>query len=1103
MRACRANRRVNVLAGGILVLLVYAAPNAARTEEVRVSCRHDEIFTSSGAPLSVVYLSHRPVVASSEVVRVDGTPLARGEAYSMDYAQGIVYLAQETVLGSVVRVNYLVFPLTLKPSYQLRTVEECEARPTENLKPQVPLRNKKPSYDLRASGSKTISIEAGSLTDFRVSQALSLSLGGKIGEGVEVRGVLSDKDMSLGERTSTTKLQDLDRVFLEVRSPRAYARVGDFEINEAPGELLSFKRNLTGFLGDASHGPERLLISGAQSRSRYETTEIIGREGVSGPYRIGGSEGEDIGLVTNSDKVWLDGEAMKRGRNADYVVDYEAGEIYFNPKRLIREGARIVIDYESERDSDRRQFYFARSNLGIGERANIAVSFLKEGTDPVTPNENLDPLASAEPSAAPSSDGWMEGAKFVGLGNGDYIRVKQDTLVYYEFAGERGGDYDVTFTLVGDGKGTYSFVLSDRWGREVHVYTGEGAYVDRVQALQKITSQVLHLSASAKPAQGLEVTSEFAQSRGHKQSDDGLWDFREDRAYAVGLKGSSNLPEVAGHSTGTVDIGAKRRWIGQNYLALGRLRSPGILERWAQDPGDGFEATNEMSLTYRMGTNVRTSAELGSMAAEGGESSRDKFTVDLGNARLGLTATSETARLNSDSRSQGVRRTGIGFRAPLKFVDFQVGRTSDLRTRLTDDTSLMRIEYYSLAKLAGMGSAVALSLARSSEDKDRGFGWEAYSSSLDSKLEFETEQGRRLALRGQVAHRRITYLETGDLGERRMTSADIGLNLRDVLALSSAALNYSLANTLTSLYATRLVRVGVGGDYDSLGHYRPGTGGYEITRYESGKQPVTRMRANVTLETGLKGKILLERTLSSRTTFEIEGESSKAKIGKLAVPNPGYIFRPGEVVFGRVDVGEEMVVNRFKGVTFAASAKATRSIEARCTGRTEKGMTTQFQTRLSSSNLRKTSAGLAWRIATTRKAIEIGETQIKPSSRTWVASATLERMISESFRGRMALEVLSEDKSEPHSNIMQGSLSPGFTVFWGALRCDTGVSVRRLLRSESSSQMFLISRDSVDWNSRINLRQGKYTSLACEYVGRKARGLPTIHNVRASLSATF
>jgi hypothetical protein len=1088
--------------GFVVAAIVLAAACAATAEGVTVSCRHYEVFSAGDTPLSVVYLLGRPVVPSSETVTVGGKTLVHGGDYWMDNSQGVVYLAAGAAAGSAVTVSYMVLPFTLKTSYDLGVVEAPAVGAAEPTKPPARTPERRSPYDLRASGSKTVSVEAGSLADFRVSQALDLSIGGKVGEGVEVRGVLSDKDMSLAENTSTTKLKDLDRVFMEVRSPNASARVGDLEIDEAPGELLSFKRSLTGFLGNASMGSGRLELSGAQSRSRYETVQIEGREGIAGPYRILSSAGEGVTLTAGSDKVWLDGEPMKRGKLEDYTIDYQAGEISFNPKRLIRDGARIAVDYETETVGDRRQLYFARTNLGVGKRGGVAVSFLSEGADPSVADAASDPLAAAGAPTETAADGWIDGAKFVGLGAGAYVRATKDSRVYYEYAGEGGGDYDVTFTLVGDGQGSYSYIFSDRWEREIHVYTGVGAYVDRIRAPSRLTTQILHVSAVARPVDGLEVTTELAQSRGHKQTD-GAWNLSEDRAYVIGLKGTTALPGVANHATGALDLAARRRWVGPNYLAVGRLRGPDFLERWAQDPGDGFEATDEVGLTYRLAKLVTACAELGSMSAQGGDSRRRKFAVDLGTARLGASASSEKAGLETDSTSRGMDRTAIGVRVPVKFVGLELGRTSEVRSRLVDSTSLARVEYYSAARVGGKGGAVSVTVSEGSEDRDQGSGWRPYSSSLDSRLEFETDRGRRLALRGQVAHRVLAFSPPVGLGEHRMTSADLGLNIRDIRAISLLALDYQLANTLTSAYTTELVRVGPGSDYDSLGNFTPGTGAFEIARHETGKQPVTRMAANLALETGLKGKIMLQKTLASRTTLEVEGESDRASLGDLALPNPWFVVGGDGMLFGRANLAEELVINRMRGVTVSIIAKSGRTLDARCADRTERVRASQLQARVATSSLKNTSAGVDWRIGSTRRIITTGQGEIQPSGRTWSGGLDLERAVSTALRTRVDVEISSEDRAQPDSKLTEGTLSPGFTFFLGALRWDGGMSIRRILKSNAASTLVALPGDALDWNSRLNLRRGRYTSFALEYVGRKARATPTIHNVKASLSAAF
>lgn len=1098
MDRLKSNLFALVLAGWVCALSA-----SVRAEEVTVSCRHEEVFFPGDSNLAVIHLSQRPVTLGSDAVTSDGELLARGTDYVIDYKQGIVYLARRAELGTLLRVAYFVMPVPLRPVYQLREVTEGSRCLAAERGTPVAVKKLKPAYDLKASGSKTISLETGSLTDFRMSQAFDLTIAGKVGEGVEIRGILSDKDMSLGQYGSTSRIGDLDRVFMEVKSPQAYARVGDLEVNEAPGELLSFRRDLTGFLGDASLGPERLVLAGAQSRSKYQSVELVGREGLAGPYQVGGAAGEEAGLIANSDKVWLDGETMKRGKTADYVIDYDKGEIYFNPTRLVREGARIVVDYQSRADTDQRQFYFARSSLGVGGKANLAVSFFSEGATTASGEEGVDRVdVSMSPASAEA--GWTSGAHFVGLGSGDYIQVKADTLVYYQYVGEGAGEYRVEFTYVGDGQGTYSYVLSPEWGREIHVYTGTGAYLDRVRQAPDIKAQVLHLNASAKPSNWLEVTSEFAQSTGHKKADGGGWQMEDDKAYLVGLKGDRPLPRVAGREAGTVGFAASRRWIGPGYLAVGRLDRPDVLERWAQDPGDGFEATNQISLSYRLGKVARTSFEAGTMGTAAGDSRRNLFTMELGDERLGLSASSEAADLASSSGPRGVLRRSLSLRLPAGPVGLELGGTSDLRKRLASDQSCQTTAYFSRAGIDRVGTSVSLGLSVTTER--RALAQQTlsrYSSALDGSLRFETDLGARLALHGQVAHRRIEYAPAAGLDAGRTTSADLGANLRDVLGISSLAAAYSLANTLTSVYATELVRVGVGGDYDSLGNYVPGSGDHEMARRETGKQPVTRVKASLAVETGVKGKILLARSLSTRSAVEVEGESSKDNIGRLALPNPSLVLRPGEVVYGRVQVSEEVVLSRAKGVTVSMTGKAARSLDSRCADRTETERTAQVTARAATTGLRLATLSVEAGLNSGKRRVETLSSAIAPSTATRALSVALERMFGGTLRSRVTASVESNRRSEPSSEITRVGLAPGFTAFFGPLRWDGGLGIKRLVRAEEASDFEKRSGNCLDWNSRVNLRHGRYTSLSCEYVGRKYQGLSTIHNVKASLSATF
>jgi hypothetical protein len=101
------------------------------------------------------------------------------------------------------------------------------------------------------------------------------------------------------------------------------------------------------------------------------------------------------------------------------------------------------------------------------------------------------------------------------------------------------------------------------------------------------------------------------------------------------------------------------------------------------------------------------------------------------------------------------------------------------------------------------------------------------------------------------------------------------------------------------------------------------------------------------------------------------------------------------------------------------------------------------------------------------------------------------------------LELVDESRRDPASSFTEAAIGPAITALIGPLRCDAGCNVKRILSSEWTRTVLLPRRDSFDWNSRINLRHGRYTSLSLEYTGRRTEGFSAVHNMRASLSATF
>lgn len=114
-------RRIPALVVGVVSALPFAAQaqtpsstitgNAAPTGPATSAFSTDIIHVNNAGP--GIPLKHGAVVPQSEVVYLDGTPLARGADYQVDCVAGVLYLLRQQKAGQIVRVTYRYEPSKL------------------------------------------------------------------------------------------------------------------------------------------------------------------------------------------------------------------------------------------------------------------------------------------------------------------------------------------------------------------------------------------------------------------------------------------------------------------------------------------------------------------------------------------------------------------------------------------------------------------------------------------------------------------------------------------------------------------------------------------------------------------------------------------------------------------------------------------------------------------------------------------------------------------------------------------------------------------------------------------------------------------------------
>ena len=371
--------------------------------------------------------------------------------------------------GSAVALEFEVFQLTISSSTSL-DVSFVERRVIEQLHGYTA--DPFSEHGLYISGSKRIGFSVGD--GGGLDQGTRISISGMAAPGISVSGSITDRNLTAGP-SSSELVSQLDRIFFIVDGGSWRARLGDMDWVSGNGETgpLSWRREVSGI--DAEGDITEFINIGAgygtsgdeRQRSVFNTDE-----GIGGPYDVSG--GWEI--VPGSEKVWLDGQLMRRGATEDYQMEYTSGLITFTARRLIRNDQRVEITFFQRGDGFRKDFVtastgYSRSGLEIEFKGFYSEDDREAPLGFLLTEEAAEVLREAGEDPA---DAWIDGAVNVGQGNGSYTL---DSLEHYVYLGPDQGDWNVTFGRPPSGNGDYIYDSSQ--GGYIWGGTGSGTHLPR------------------------------------------------------------------------------------------------------------------------------------------------------------------------------------------------------------------------------------------------------------------------------------------------------------------------------------------------------------------------------------------------------------------------------------------------------------------------------------------------------------------------------------------------------------------------------------------------------------------------------------------------
>lgn len=522
------------------------------------------------------------IIENSEKVFMDNQQLGH-EKYQFNFIAGEIRFVEPVPKGVEIRLVYKTFPYHLQKSYSHRVIQQrvfgAPTAPTDGHGLNIQPETEDYASQLTKSGSITRGVTVGSNRGLKVNSALNINVSGKVADNVEVVAALTDQSTPIQPEGTTQNLQEIDKVFIQIKSPELAATMGDFHIQYDQTQFAQYNRKLQGAMAEAEYDRIQARVSAAISRGKYNSMQFNGQEGNQGPYQLKGDRGQSyIIVLAGTERVFVDGQMMVRGETNDYIIDYPAAQITFTRRRLITSDSRITVDFQYSDEQYRRNLYSAAVNSNLwNKRLRLGAIYLHESDDKNNPLDfslTDDYRHILEQAGDDQLSAVIDGATFVGEGKGRYIREDSN----YVYVGEKLGDYNVAFSDVGSNLGSYQYS-----GSGAYKYVGEtnGSFDPVIILPLPKSHDVLDLSLQFAPVSYVNVSSEYALSNFDENAFSAL-NQEDDIGLAQNwmLDVRPNSIKMLGKNLGKLTFTGKYKKVDNNFSDIDRTNEVEYNRRW-------------------------------------------------------------------------------------------------------------------------------------------------------------------------------------------------------------------------------------------------------------------------------------------------------------------------------------------------------------------------------------------------------------------------------------------------------------------------------------------------------------------------------------------